>query len=138
MSNGPSRTGVIAIALGDAGGIGPEVALKAVAAELDADDSRYLLIGDEALIHHLNEQLGFKLPVTSETAARPADRVVVHRASPEPLPSSLSVGSAEHARHAITCLKEGAALCLRGGADALVTAPVNKESIGGRKLLFHN
>ena len=55
----PVRTApLLAIALGDAGGIGPEVALKAVAAELPADDTRYLLIGDESLVHSLSGQLG--------------------------------------------------------------------------------
>src|SRR5262249_10979142 len=32
-------------------------------------------------------------------------------------------------RAALAWLREGAELCLRGAADALVTAPVNKESI---------
>jgi 4-hydroxythreonine-4-phosphate dehydrogenase len=38
-------------------------------------------------------------------------------------------GCFAHARAAVAWLKHGAALCLRGEADALVTAPVNKESI---------
>jgi 4-hydroxythreonine-4-phosphate dehydrogenase len=47
----------------------------------------------------------------------------------EPLPDRLSVGSLEAARAALAWLKEGAQFCLRGEADALVTAPVNKASI---------
>ena len=39
-------TGWIAISLGDITGIGPEVALKALAQESSKDDFRYLLIGD--------------------------------------------------------------------------------------------
>jgi len=122
------NTGVIAIALGDAGGIGPEVALKAVAAELAADDVRYLIIGDEALVHSLNAQVG-KLRLASEAAARPGDRILVRSLPSQPRPKFLPAGSAEHAQDAIAWLKEGAALCLRGEAGALVTAPVNKESI---------
>jgi 4-hydroxy-L-threonine phosphate dehydrogenase PdxA len=38
-------TGWIAISLGDVTGIGPEVTLKALAAEAQSDDARYLLIG---------------------------------------------------------------------------------------------
>src|SRR6185436_1270888 len=45
----PLETAPLIIAFGDAGGIGPEVALKAIAAELAADDTQYLLIGDPAL-----------------------------------------------------------------------------------------
>ena len=124
-----SNTGVIAIALGDAGGIGPEVALKAIAAELAADECRYLLVCDEALVHNLNAQLGLKLRLASETTAQPYDRVLVRSLPSRLLPKSLPAGSAEHAHDAIAWLKEGSALCLRGEADALVTAPVNKESI---------
>ena len=39
-------TGWIGISLGDITGIGPEVTLKALAVEAQADDTRYLLIGD--------------------------------------------------------------------------------------------
>jgi 4-hydroxy-L-threonine phosphate dehydrogenase PdxA len=38
----------IGITLGDVTGIGPEVTLKALAADAADDDTRYLLIGDEA------------------------------------------------------------------------------------------
>lgn len=121
----------IAIALGDAGGIGPEVALKAVAAELAADDSRYLLIGDEPLIRSLNEQLGLRLAIRPAAEARPSDRITVFTPSFAATPhSALRVShSPEAARAAIAWLKHGAQLCLRGEAEALVTAPVNKESI---------
>jgi 4-hydroxythreonine-4-phosphate dehydrogenase len=127
-ADGP-RSRLVAIALGDVGGIGPEVALKAIAAEVAADASRYLLIGDETLIHNLNAQLALKLQLASEATAQPADRVLVRSLPSRPRPKSLPAGSAEHAFDAIAWLKEGAALCLRGAADALVTAPVNKESI---------
>ena len=69
MSDAASPGCLVAIALGDAGGIGPEVALKAVTAELAADDSRYRLIGDEALVRSLNEQLGLRLEMRSSVEA---------------------------------------------------------------------
>ena len=122
---------LIAIALGDAGGIGPEVALKAVAAELPADDWRYLLIGDETLVRALNEQLGLKLDIRPAAEAKPSDRITVFNPLPLAVPHSAlrTPHSPEAARAAIAWLKHGAELCLRGEATALVTAPVNKESI---------
>ena len=63
-------TGWLAISLGDTGGIGPEVTLKALAAELPADDTRYLIIGDEAPLHRLNTQLALRL--TSNATPAPA------------------------------------------------------------------
>ena len=129
MSADQSEPLRIAIALGDAGGIGPEVALKAIASELHADSSRYLLVGGEELIRDLNAKLGLKLPLASESSARAIDRMVVRESGTERRSGKLPAGCPEHARDAIAWLKDGAALCLRGEADALVTAPVNKESI---------
>jgi 4-hydroxythreonine-4-phosphate dehydrogenase len=115
---------MIAIALGDPTGIGPEVALKAVAAELPRDDERYLLIGEAGLVHDLNARLQIGLPIESDL--RRVTRVGVQ--SPDGSGNSLK---REHqpALAALACLKHGAQLCLRGEADALVTAPVSKEAI---------
>ncbi len=57
------------------------------------------------------------------------DRLVIKQLLARPAARNLPAGSVEHALDAVAWLKEGAALCLRGSADALVTAPVNKESI---------
>ncbi len=124
-----SNPKLIAIALGDAGGIGPEVALKAVAAELDKDDSRYLLIGDAPSLLALNLNFGLNLPLAGEKRSPEKARVRIRHLLPEPLTANLQVGRPEHARAAMAWLREGARMCLRGEADALVTAPVNKESI---------
>jgi 4-hydroxy-L-threonine phosphate dehydrogenase PdxA len=61
----------IGISLGDFTGIGPETALKAIAAEFGTDQTRYLLIGDQTQTRALNEQLGLKLPVPSNESSSP-------------------------------------------------------------------
>jgi 4-hydroxythreonine-4-phosphate dehydrogenase len=131
MSESPDKTGPLAIALGDPAGIGPEVALKALARELDADTHRYLLVGDESIIRSLNEQLALRLPLEAASNREPAARIRIEdpqRAAASP--SALRTPrSPEGARAALAWLKHGAALCLRGEAQALITAPVNKESI---------
>ena len=48
---------MIGLCLGDPTGIGPEVSLKALAAEAGADQTRYLLIGDGPLLAKLNASL---------------------------------------------------------------------------------
>src|ERR1035441_5243589 len=60
-------TGWIGVSLGDITGIGPEVTLKALALEAQADNTRYLLIGDAEHTRRLNEQLGLKLPLQAYT-----------------------------------------------------------------------
>ncbi len=118
---------MLAIALGDPTGIGPEVALKAVAAELSLDDERYLLIGDERLARDLNAQLGLALPIISPATSSTARIAILNPGGT--LPKNLPAGDAAAAHAALSAVKKGAGLCLRGEASALVTAPVNKEAI---------
>ena len=122
-------SGWIGISLGDVTGIGPEVALKAVAAELATDDTRYLLIGDPAHIRVLNEQLGLKLQLHELRNKSGAGRVFVSDTAARALPANLRPGAPEAARAAVDWVREAAERCLRGEIDAMVTAPVNKESI---------
>lgn len=104
----------IAISLGDVTGIGPEVTLKALASELSTDDAKYLLIGDAGGLAGL----------------KPADaRIQIHDQLGQKLPTRLPPSSPEAARAAVAWLQCGAEMCLKGEADALVTAPVSKEAI---------
>jgi 4-hydroxythreonine-4-phosphate dehydrogenase len=122
-------TGWIAISLGDVTGIGPEVALKALAAEAETDDTRYLLIGDSDYTAALYEQLGlqFRLQPFSEFGAE--GRIFLHNPLREPLPANLEAGSPAAARAALAWLTDGAQRCLSQEMDALVTAPLNKNAV---------
>ena len=119
----------IGISLGDATGIGPEVALKAVAAESRRDDAKYLFIGDEQLLHRLNQRYGLNLPLEKFPGPGGGGKYFFSNPLTEPLPEKLPAGSSPAANAAITALRDGAQRCLRGELDALVTAPVNKEAI---------
>jgi len=124
-------TGWIGISLGDATGIGPEVALKAVAAEAAKDDSKYLLLGDEHCVRRLIQKFGLGLPLEkfSDYTAAAAGKLFVVDPLAKPLPEDLPAGSPVAARAAVAWLRDGAERCLRRELGALVTAPVNKESI---------
>jgi len=122
-------TGWISIALGDVTGIGPEVTLKALAAEAEEDDTRYLLIGDSGYIAALYEQLGLQLPLQPFSEFSAAGRFFVHNPMPEPLPPGLESGSPAAARAAVAWLTDGAQRCLNHETDALVTAPLSKAAI---------
>jgi 4-hydroxythreonine-4-phosphate dehydrogenase len=112
----------LAITLGDPTGIGPEVALRAVAAELPADDTHYTLVGDAGLIRHWNRRLNLSLPLGDA-------RLQLHDVPSPGLTSSLQPGAAEAARAAFAWLEAAAKLCLSGETHGVVTAPVNKEAI---------
>ena len=122
----PNRIG---IAIGDVTGIGPEVTLKALHLQAPHDPTRFLIIGDARCIRDSNQRLGLNLPLPSETSAKSTDRFVLCDPLPQGLPELLEQGSALPAQAALAFLREGAARCIRGELDALVTAPVNKEAI---------
>jgi 4-hydroxythreonine-4-phosphate dehydrogenase len=122
-------TGWIGITVGDVTGIGPEVTLKAVAAEIGADETRYLLIGDVAWLERLHAQLHCEFPLQNYEASNGAGRVFVVDPRADPLPGALPAGAPAAACAALAWLTEGANRCLQNKVDALVTAPVNKEAV---------
>ena len=129
-------TGWIGISLGDVTGIGPEVTLKALAAELPADNARYVLIGDAGHVRRLDEQLGLKLPLAPYNGKDGPGRIFLCQPLPDPLPADLLEGSPAAARSAVAWVRDGAERCLRDEIDALVTAPVNKHAIVRSGLAF--
>jgi len=119
----------IGISLGDVTGVGPEVALKAVAAEASADETKYLLIGDGKVLASLNGKLSLNLPLKKFSSYSVNGKFFFDNLTDETLPKKLPAGSPLAAHAAVAALREGAHRCLRGELDALVTAPVNKEAI---------
>ena len=122
-------TGWLGVSLGDVTGIGPEVTLKAIAAEAAEDDAKYLLIGDADGASRLNRKLGLGLPLKKFSGYGDSGRFFVTNPLAEPLPENLTAGSPAAANAAVASLRDGAERCLRRELDALVTAPVNKEAI---------
>jgi 4-hydroxythreonine-4-phosphate dehydrogenase len=122
-------TGWIGISLGDITGVGPEVALKAVAAEAAGDETKYLLIGDENYSRNLIHSLKLELPLKTFCGYNDDGRFFVANPPAERLPGKLPAGSPPAANAAVAALRDGGQRCLRSELDALVTAPVNKESI---------
>jgi 4-hydroxythreonine-4-phosphate dehydrogenase len=122
-------TGWIGISLGDITGVGPEVALKAIAAEASRDDTKYLLIGDEKRVRQLNSSLELNLPLTKFSGYNDSGRFFIINPINYQIPENLPAGSPMAGTMAISWLGIGGTYCFRGELDALVTAPVNKEAI---------
>jgi len=117
------------ISLGDVTGVGPEVALKAVAAEARSDDLRYLFIGGANHLQSLNQESGLNLPLKSFSSYAAAGRFFIADPLAGALPENLPAGHPRSADASMMFLRDGAERCLRRELDALVTAPVNKASI---------
>jgi 4-hydroxythreonine-4-phosphate dehydrogenase len=88
-----------------------------------------LLIGDADSARRLNQKTKLNLPLKKFTGYGDSGRFFIANPLAEPLPESLPAGSPAVARAAVASLRDGAERCLRHELNALVTAPVNKESI---------
>jgi 4-hydroxythreonine-4-phosphate dehydrogenase len=119
----------IGISLGDVTGIGPEVTLNALATETQSDDAEFLIIGDAEHLARTNEKLGLNLRLPPFANRSAPGRVFQCDPCSKPLDLHLPAGAPEAAQAAVQWLTEGARRCLQGELDALVTAPVSKESI---------
>jgi len=110
----------LAISLGDPAGIGPEVVLRALAAEGPAAGG-CVVVGDPDRVREAARRLDLPVPprLHGPAAVRfPADVLFAGRPS------------AAGGRAAAAAVRAAAALVRTGEAEALVTAPLNKEALG--------
>jgi 4-hydroxythreonine-4-phosphate dehydrogenase len=119
----------LGIALGDVTGIGPEVTLKALAAEAGRDSSKYLLIGDERQLRRAIEKSRLSIPLARFDADDHSTPFQVVNPPGPALPETMSAGDPRAAHAAVAALKLAGELCLRNELAGMVTAPVNKEAI---------
>jgi 4-hydroxythreonine-4-phosphate dehydrogenase len=117
------------VTLGDATGIGPEVALKAAALP-EFSGAALVLIGDEGTLSRAARLAGVDQPIRIlESASAPAPglwRLPLEEAA---LPPNLGPGAPEASLAAVRWLREGARRCLEDGWSGMVTAPVSKKAI---------
>jgi len=113
---------VIALTMGDPAGIGPEIVGKALADPELVPLANWIAVGDGRLLH---------LPagVRLEDVPTLGDLAAFH---PGRLDPRCGIAAVEYVRVATE-------LCLRGEADAMVTAPLNKEAVtlSGRPFTGH-
>lgn len=119
----------VAISLGDPGGIGPEVTLKA----LDAlgGDVQPLLVGSLDALRQHAERLGFDAArfVSAEAPVSEGCVPVLDVTGGAPFAVEWGRATAEGGRISMLAVEAAARLCLSGQADAMVTAPISKEAI---------
>ena len=114
----------LGITIGDPAGIGPEVALKALAGIKAGPGTKFLLFGDEPVL----KRTGLPVPegVTVITSG-----IINNQAFPKGKASPLTGKAAyQYFSNAISFLKSGE-------IKALVTAPVSKEAINLAGFKFH-
>ena len=123
---------MIAVTIGDANGVGPELMLKAWSEGLFGADT--VAVGDLAALERAREALSLSIdfaPLAEPAARPPANTLAVldlGLLSPSDIhPGQLSI---ESGRAAIAYVERAARLALDGVIDAMVTLPINKEACG--------
>jgi 4-hydroxythreonine-4-phosphate dehydrogenase len=128
----------VAITTGDPAGIGPEVVLKALADRELLSTARWVVIGDAAILNMVGKQIGLRPPDCIVQDGRSAQWPAGSRTAQVCLldghqlePSQFTVGklSAACGSAALEYVRTATQLCLDGQADAMVTAPLNKEAV---------
>jgi 4-hydroxythreonine-4-phosphate dehydrogenase len=115
--------------MGDPAGIGPEIVLQAVADPDLAQLARWIVIGDAAVLERAGKVTGIPLPAGIHDARALAD---LEQFSFGRLDARCGAAAVEYVRIATE-------MCLRGEAEAIVTAPLNKEAVtlSGRPFTGH-
>jgi 4-phospho-D-threonate 3-dehydrogenase / 4-phospho-D-erythronate 3-dehydrogenase len=117
-----TRLARIAISIGDPAGIGAEIALKALQDQSVSSLAQWLLVSDSPALSAAHRVTGIDphtLPCALiDTGVLAADRNV-----------AFGQLRAEYGLAAVAYVRRAVELCMKGEADAMVTAPLNKEAV---------
>jgi 4-hydroxythreonine-4-phosphate dehydrogenase len=132
MSTDLNNVPGIAISTGDPAGVGPEVTLKALSDPNISALGRWIVVGDAPVLHQVEMQIGLSLYELPNAELLDLKQVGAW-------PPAQGKLSAAAGRAALAYIRTATELCLEGKADAMVTAPVNKEGItlSGEKFTGH-
>ena len=110
----------IAITIGDVGGIGPEIIIKALnSPEIFVSPDEIMLIGNKDLFYSTTAELGLNLPQKIEIFDIPLDVSKIITRKP----------TVESGKHSFLALKTACEFASKGEVRAIVTAPTSKEAM---------
>jgi len=112
----------IAVTIGDPAGVGAEVTLTALADPAVASLANWIVVADAWVLDRAGQTCGIK----------PQDlraRVVDFKALPESAGLRFGKLNAACGAAAVRYVRAATQMCLAGEADAMVTAPLNKEAV---------
>lgn len=124
---------IIAITMGDAAGVGPEIIMKALRDRAIYDACRPFVIGDAKMLERVKGVVGSDLVVRSISSIEKAafEPGIVECLDLDLLPHDLPFGvvSAEAGNAAFRYLEKAISLANEKLIDAICTAPLNKEAL---------
>ena len=127
------RLPILAVTCGDPAGVGPEIAVRAAVSRDVRRRARLVLVGPESVWSAAARVVGVGLrlvPFDEKCGSRPRRRNTVEfAATAEPGEWQWGKISAAGGEAAFCAVEKAAALIQNGSCDAMVTAPLNKESL---------
>lgn len=122
----------IAITIGDPAGIGPEIALKGLRDPAIFSRAEWKIVGDAALLSAEAKRCGLDPVIFDRVEIVDPGTLRGHEMQAGRLSAKCGAAAVEYVRVATE-------MCLRGDADAMVTAPLNKEAVtmSGRQFSGH-
>ncbi len=126
----------LGITLGDAGGIGPETAIKAAAAVDWPESLKLVLVGSRDIIRRECRRQKIKLPpIWNPDSGKPTAPVQTWEPPKTPrITPTLGVASAPASRAAVHGIRATVKLCMQHKLDGIVTAPICKEGLMRAKI----
>ena len=130
----PKRLPLIALTQGDPAGIGPEVVIRALSDKRVQGAARYVVVGDLAMLHRVAARLHLRFRAFRPFfVAPPSDRDLgPFYVDSDVCPNRVILcgrPTAAGGRMAASAVRTAVALALNGDVDAIVTAPLSKESL---------
>jgi 4-phospho-D-threonate 3-dehydrogenase / 4-phospho-D-erythronate 3-dehydrogenase len=121
MSAGPRRP-TIAVTIGDPAGVGPEIVLKALSNPEVQGLADWVIVGDQSALEKSAATCGIS-PASLNATIRGL-RVITNS-------DQFDFGklNPDCGRAAVAYVRMATEMCLTGEADAMVTAPLNKEAV---------
>ena len=124
----------IAITMGDAAGIGPEITVKSLADPVAAAWAIPVVLGDAGVLERAMAVAGVRLPLhrisrPAEAEGRPGALDVIDYANIDPATHRWGELNPSNGTAAVHYNREAGRLALAGEVDAMVSAPLNKEAM---------
>ena len=138
------RRPIIAITMGDAAGVGPEIVVKALALEEMYALCRPLVVGDASVLARARQMLGLRVdlhPIAEVGSGRfePGSIDVLDLANIDLARLKVGEVSSMAGKAAVEYVLKAGQLALSGEVQGIATAPLNKEAmqLGGYDYIGH-
>lgn len=129
MPAGVFKRPAVAITMGDAAGIGPEIVLKALAVKDNRSACRCVIIGDAAFLRKEAARLDIDIDLRPYAPDGNGDAPEIVDLANLPATFEIGVDRAVTGKASAEYIETGVELCLNGEIDAICTAPISKKAL---------